>query len=76
MCVRNDSETHSTGVTGLPCNPVTQSHAFHCHFAHTRAFWLYYFLKFISRIDILSISCDAVLPSVEGHKISLIISEH
>ena len=39
-CVRNDSETHSTGVTGLhsrlrwSCNPVTQSRAFHCHFAH------------------------------------------
>ena len=36
-CVRNDSETHSTGVTGLhsrlrrSCNPVTQSRAFHCH---------------------------------------------
>ena len=46
-CVRNDSETHSTGVTGLhsrlrrSCNPVTQSRAFHCHFAHTRAFSLY-----------------------------------
>ena len=49
-CVRNDSETHSTGVTGLhsrlrrSCNPVTQSRAFHCHFAHTRAFSLYYYL--------------------------------
>ena len=37
-CVRNDSETHSTGVTGLHsqlrrlCNPVTQSSVFHCHF--------------------------------------------
>ena len=47
-CVRNDSETHSTGVTGLhsglrrSCNPVTQSRAFHCHFAHIRAFSLYY----------------------------------
>ena len=46
-CVRNDSETHSTGVTGLhsrvrwSCNPVTQSRAFHCHFAHTCAFLLY-----------------------------------
>ena len=46
-CVQNDSETHSTGVTGLhsqlrrSCNPVTQSRAFHCHFAHTRAFSLY-----------------------------------
>ena len=40
-CVRNDIETHSTGVTGLHsqwsrlCNPVTQSLVFHCHFAHT-----------------------------------------
>ena len=33
-------------------------------------------LKFISRIDILSISCDTLLPSVEDHKTSLIISEH
>ena len=32
--------------------------------------------KFISRIDILSISCDTLLPSVEGHKTSQIISEH
>ena len=46
-CVRNDSETHETGVTGLhsrlrrSCNPVTQSRAFHCHFAHTRAFLPY-----------------------------------
>ena len=46
-CMRNDSETHSTGVTGLhsrlrrSCNPVIQSRAFHCHFAHTRAFSLY-----------------------------------
>ena len=24
------------------CNPVTQSRAFHCHFAHTRAFSLWY----------------------------------
>ena len=46
-CVRNDSETHSTGVYELhsrlrrSCNPVTQSRAFHCHFAHTRAFSLY-----------------------------------
>ena len=45
-CVRNDSEKHSTGVTGLhfqlrrSCNPITQSRAFHCHFAHTRAFSL------------------------------------
>ena len=45
--LRNDSETHSTDVTGLhsrlcrSCNPVTQSCAFHCHFAHPRAFWLY-----------------------------------
>ena len=37
VCVRNDSETHSTGVTGLH----SQSRAFHCHFAHTRAFSLY-----------------------------------
>ena len=49
VCVRNDSETHSTGVTGLhsrlrrSCNPVTQSRAFHCHFAHTRAFSLHTF---------------------------------
>ena len=49
-CVRNDSETHSTGVTGLhsrlrwTCNPVTQSRAFHCHFAHIRAFSLYNFM--------------------------------
>ena len=47
VCVWNDSETHSTGVTGLhsqlrrSCNPVTQSRVFHCHFAHTRAFSLY-----------------------------------
>ena len=46
-CVRNDRETHSTGVTGLHSrlcpsyNPVTQSRAFHCHFAHTHALSLY-----------------------------------
>ena len=54
-CLRNDRETHSTGVTGLhsrlcrSCDPVTQSRAFHCHFAHTRAFSLY---KLINRISI------------------------
>ena len=51
MCAikaRNGSETHSPGVTGLhsrlrrSCNPGTQSRAFHCHFAHTHAFSLYY----------------------------------
>ena len=31
---------------------------------------------FISRIDILGISCDTIFPSVEGHKTSLIIGEH
>ena len=42
--VCDDSEMHSTGVTGLhsrlrhSCNPVTQSRAIHCHFAHTREF--------------------------------------
>ena len=42
-CVRNDRETHSTGVTGFysrrrrSCNPVTQSRAFQSHFAHTHA---------------------------------------
>ena len=46
-CVQNDSETYLTGVTGLhsqlrrSCNPVTQSCAFHCHFAHICAFSLY-----------------------------------
>ena len=46
-CVRNDSETHSIGVTGLhsrlrqSCNPVTQTRAFYCHFIHTHAFSLY-----------------------------------
>ena len=46
-CVRNDSETHETGITWLhsrlrrSCNPVTQSRVFHCHFAQTRAFSLY-----------------------------------
>ena len=30
----------------------------------------------ISRIDILSISCDTLSPSVEGYNTSLIISEH
>ena len=45
-CVQNYSKTHSTGVTGLhsrvrrSCNQVTQSRAFHCHFAHTHAFSL------------------------------------
>ena len=39
--VQNDSRTHSPGVTGLhsrlrqSCNPVTQSRAFHSHFAPT-----------------------------------------
>ena len=32
-CVRNDSETHSTGVTGLHSR-------LRCHFAHTRVFSL------------------------------------
>ena len=46
VCAQFHSETHSTGVTGLhsrlrrSCNPVTQSCAFHCHFAHTHAFSL------------------------------------
>ena len=45
-CVRNVSEMHSTGVTGLhsrqSCSPVTQSRAFHCHFPHTHTFSLYH----------------------------------
>ena len=50
-CVQNYSETHSTGVTGLHSwlrwshNPVTQSIVFHCHFAHTRAFLLYWHIS-------------------------------
>ena len=45
--VRNDRETHWTGVTGLhsrlrrSCNTVTQSRAIPCHFAHNHAFSLY-----------------------------------
>ena len=73
-CVRNDSETHSTGVTGLhsrlrrSCNPVTQSRAFHCHFAHTRAFSLYY--KLLSRLMMLlqyfAVSTYCVYTDVYG----------
>ena len=50
-CVQNYSETHSTGVTGLHSwlrrshNPVTQSIVFHCHFAHTCAFLLYWHIS-------------------------------
>ena len=33
------------------CNPVTQSRAFHCNFAHTRAFSLYKFLTYLFGIS-------------------------
>ena len=36
----------------------------------------YLVILFISRIDILSIPCDTLSPSVEGYNTSLIISEH
>ena len=58
-CVRNDSETHPTGATGLhdrrgrECNPVTQTRAFRCHFAHTHAFTLYKRWYCIQHIDSL-----------------------
>ena len=49
-CVQN---THSTGVIGShsrlrgSCNQVTQSRAFHCHFAHSRALSLFYMYMYI-----------------------------
>ena len=62
--VRDDSETHSTDVTGLHSrlrrswHPVTQSRAFHCHFAHSRAFSLYSPRSCITRQDATPVSVN------------------
>ena len=66
--VRNDSEMHSTGITGLhsplrrSCNPVTHSRVFHCHFAHTRAFVIEHTCKNFSWIS--------------SHRVFMMIGQH
>ena len=65
--VRNDSETHSTDVTGLrrSCNPVTQSRAFHCHFAHpVRSGYTIAYLTVDSQSDAMALQHDLDLLAV------------